>query len=147
MDSFSNPPAAEMLRLLEETVEIAVVGLSDKPSRPSHRVCAYLQEQGYRIRPVNPAIAEALGEPAVPDLASLAGPLDMVCVFRRSEEVPAIVDGALAAGCRSIWMQDGVAHQESALRARAAGVAVVMNDCLLRRHQQLIGPGRGPRRG
>jgi len=147
MESFSNPPAAELRRLLASTREIAVVGLSANPARPSFRVCAYLQEQGYRIRPVNPTVNEVLGERAWPDLSALGGPLDMVCLFRRSEEVPPLVDEALALGCRSIWMQDHVVHQPAALKARAAGVAVVMNDCLLRRHQQLVGPGGGPARG
>jgi uncharacterized protein len=143
MESFSNPPASELRRLLEETRRIAVVGLSDNPARPSHRVSAYLQQQGYAIRPVNPGIRQALGEAAVAELAALGEELDMVCIFRRSEEVAAIVESALARGCRSIWMQDGVADQAAALKARAAGVVVVMNDCLLRRHQQLIGPARG----
>jgi predicted CoA-binding protein len=139
-ESFSNPPLDVMRQLLRETRSIAVVGLSDNPARPSHRVAAYLQAAGYRIVPVNPLLREALGEPAVPDLDSVPGALDMVCLFRRSEEVPPLAEAAVRLAARSLWMQDHVVHGPSALMARAAGLTVVMNDCLLRRHQQLLGP-------
>ncbi len=141
MRSFSNPDSAGLKRILEENRSIAVVGISDKPSRPSNRVAAYMQAQGYRILPVNPMIEEALGEKAVASLAALKDIPDMVCIFRRSEEVPEIVEAALAIkGLKCIWMQDHVMHQEAALKAQDAGLDVVMNDCVLRRHQQLIGP-------
>jgi len=138
--SFSNPPLDALRHLLRETRSIAVVGLSDNPARPSHRVAAYLQAAGYRIVPVNPLLREALGEAAYPDLDAVPGELDMVCLFRRSEEVPPLAEAAVRRGARSLWMQDHVVHLPSALLAREAGLVVVMNDCLLRRHQQLLGP-------
>jgi predicted CoA-binding protein len=141
-EPFSNPPLAEIRRLLHDTHSIAVVGLSDNPARPSHRVASYLLAAGYRILPVNPLLETALGLPCRPDLESLGETVDMVCIFRRSEEVPPLVEAAIRLGCRAVWMQDGVAHAEAAQAARAAGLQVVMNDCLLRRHQALLGaPG------
>lgn len=140
MNSFSNPSGGELHRILESTKSIAVVGISDNPGRPSNRVSTYMQAQGYRILPVNPMISSALGEPAVASLAELTEQVDMVCIFRRSEEVPHIVEAAIGMkGLKVIWMQDHVMHQEAARVAREAGLEVVMNDCLLRRHQQLIG--------
>jgi predicted CoA-binding protein len=104
------------------------VGLSDNPDRDSHRVAKYLQAQGYRIIPVNPMITETLGEKSYPDLKSVPEPIDMVDIFRRSELVPPVVDEAIAVGAKYIWMQDGVSHPESAAKAEAAGIPVVMND-------------------
>jgi len=138
--SFRNPPTDELRRLLQDTRSIAVVGLSDNPARPSHRVSGYLQAAGYRIVPVNPGIAQVLGERAWPDLDSVPGELDMVCLFRRSEEVPPLAEAAVRRSARSLWMQDHVVHAPAAHMAREAGLVVVMNDCLLRRHQQLLGP-------
>ena len=142
MEAFANPPLERLRDLLLQTRSIAVVGLSDKASRPSNRVAAYLQEAGYRILPVNPAIPEALGEKSWPSVASLPGPVDVVCIFRRSEEVGPIVDEAIANGARVVWMQDQVVNVEAAARAREAGLEVVMNDCMLRRHLAL-GLARG----
>lgn len=140
MEGFVNPSLAEIRRLLERARAIAVVGLSDKAERPSHRVAAYLQAAGYRIVPVNPALDEALGERAWPTLEEAPRPVDIVCVFRRSEEVPPIAAAAAARGDGALWLQDGVVHAGAARLARAAGLVVVMNDCLLRRHQSLLGP-------
>ncbi len=142
MEAFANPPLERLRDLLLQTRSIAVVGLSDKASRPSNRVAAYLQEAGYRILPVNPAIPEALGEKSWPSVANLPGPVDVVCIFRRSEEVGPIVDEAIANGARVVWMQDQVVNVEAAARAREAGLEVVMNDCMLRRHLAL-GLARG----
>ena len=113
---------------LRNSKTIAVVGLSDNPDRDSHRVAKYLQAQGYRIIPVNPMIKETLGEKSYPDLKSVPEPIDMVDIFRRSELVPPVVEEAIAVGARYIWMQDGVIHPESAAKAEAAGIPVVMND-------------------
>jgi len=113
---------------LRNSKTIAVVGLSDNPDRDSHRVAKYLQAQGYRIIPVNPMIQETLGEKSYPDLKSVPEPIDMVDIFRRSELVPPVVEEAIAVGARYIWMQDGVIHPESAAKAEAAGIPVVMND-------------------
>ena len=141
MLTFVNPPAEEIRNLLRQARVIAVAGLSDDPARPSHRVAAYLLEAGYRILPVNPRITEALGQRAWPDLESLPEPIDIVCIFRRSEEVPPLVEAAIRIGAGAVWMQDGVVHAQAALQAREAGLVVVMNDCLLRRHQSLLGAG------
>jgi len=141
MESFTNPPLEAIRAILHSARSIAVVGLSDKAERPSHRVAAYLQQAGYRILPVNPALTEVLGERCWPTVADLPEAVDVVCIFRRSEEVPPIVEEAIALGAKGVWMQDGVVHAPAAARARAAGLQVVMNDCLLRRHMAL---GGGP---
>ena len=107
---------------------IAVVGLSDNPARPSYGVSKYMQDQGYRIIPVNPMIEEALGEKSYPDLKSVPVPIDMVDIFRRSELVPPVVDEAIEVGVKFIWMQDGVIHEEAAEKARAAGIPVIVDD-------------------
>ena len=102
--------------------------MSLNPERPSHYVSKYMQEQGYRIIPVNPMIEEALGEKAYPDLKSVPEPIDMVDVFRRSEFVGPVVDDAIEAGAKYVWMQDGVVNEEAAEKARAAGMSVVMDN-------------------
>jgi predicted CoA-binding protein len=113
---------------LRNSKTIAVVGLSDNPDRASYGVARYLQEQGYRIIPVNPMVSEVLGERSYPDLKSVPEPIDMVDIFRRSELVPPVVDEAIEVGARYIWMQDGVVHPEAAARAEAAGIPVVMDN-------------------
>ncbi|MEO6795803.1 MAG: CoA-binding protein [Candidatus Dormibacter sp.] len=124
-------------RILRTTKVIAVVGLSPDPRRPSHGVARYLQRAGYRIIPVNPQITEVLGERAYPSLRDVPEPIDVVDVFRRSEFVAGIVDDAVAVRARAIWLQDGVRDEASAARARKAGLDVVMDDCIMRRHAQL----------
>jgi predicted CoA-binding protein len=114
--------------LLRDSKTIAVVGLSDNPSRDSHRVSSYLQSQGYRIIPVNPTIDEVLGEKSYPDLTSVPEPIDLVDIFRRSELVPPVVDEAIELGVKYIWMQDGVINPEAAAKAAAAGIPVVLDD-------------------
>jgi len=123
----------DLRRILTETRTIALVGWSPKPDRPSHRVAAYLAARGYRVIPVNPGQAgqQALGETVRASLADIEGPVDMVDIFRRSEEVPAVVAEALAAlpGLKTVWMQLGVESAEAAALATARGVAVVQNRC------------------
>jgi predicted CoA-binding protein len=131
----SNPNAI-IERILERSKTIAVVGLSPDPGRPSHGVARYLQRAGYRIIPVNPGIDEVLGERAYPSLRDVPEPIDLVDVFRRSEFVAGIVDEAIAARAKSVWLQDGVIDEASAARARSAGLDVVMDDCIMRRHGQ-----------
>lgn len=115
---------------------IAVVGCSPKPERPSHYVSAYMLEQGYRIVPVNPGHGEMLGQTCYPDLASIPFPVDVVNVFRRPEEaLPPILD-AIAIKAKAVWLQDGVYHAEGEELARKAGLLVVSNDCLMRRHSR-----------
>lgn len=113
---------------LTNSKTIAVVGLSPRPERPSHYVAKYLQEQGYRVIPVNPRLENVLGEKCYPDLKSIPEPVDMVDVFRRSSLVGPIVDEAIEIGAKYIWMQDGVIDKEAAERAKSAGLGVVMNN-------------------
>ena len=129
----------EIEKILKEGKTIAVVGLSPKADRPSHSVSQYMQSQGYRIIPVNPKTAEILGETCYPDLASIPERVDIVNIFRRSEEVPPIVEDAIRIGATAVWMQEGVIHQEAATRAREAGLRVVMDRCILKDHQRLRG--------
>jgi predicted CoA-binding protein len=124
-------------RILQSARTIAVVGLSPDPRRPSHGVARYLQRAGYRIIPVNPNLDEVLGERAYPSLRALPDPVDVVDVFRRSVFVGPIVDDAIAIRAHAVWLQDGVIDQLAAERARAAGLDVVMDDCMMRRHAQL----------
>ncbi len=124
---------ATLTQILTETKTIAVVGFSAKPARPSHYVSAFLQEQGYRIIPVNPGLAgqTILGETVYADLASVPQDVDMVDIFRRSDAVPDVVDAALARwpDLGVIWMQLGVVHDGAAQTATARGVSVVMDRC------------------
>jgi predicted CoA-binding protein len=113
---------------LQNSKTIAVVGLSGDPDRISFRVTRYMQEQGYRIIPVNPMVEEVLGEKSYPDLKSVPEPIDMVNIFRRSELVPPVVDQAIEVGVKYIWMQDGVINPDSAAKAEAAGIPVIMDD-------------------
>ena len=122
--------------LLGRARTIAVVGLSDSPLRPSHGVSAYMQHHGYRIIPVNPNIKGALGEKAVASLGDIKEKIDIVDVFRRSENVPEVVDAAIRMGVSAIWMQEGVIHEPSARKAREAGIFVVMDRCILKEHQK-----------
>ena len=124
-------------RILRQARTIAVVGLSPDPRRPSHGVARYLQRAGYRIIPVNPNVREVLGERAYARLRDVRDPIDVVDVFRRSEFVGPIVDEAVAIKAPAIWLQDGVVDEEAAGRARAAGLEVVMDDCMMRRHSAL----------
>ena len=113
---------------LQNTKTIAVVGLSGDPERISFKVSRYMQEQGYRIIPVNPLIDETLGEKSYPALISVTEPIDMVNIFRRSELVAPVVEQAIEIGVKYIWMQDGVVNQDWAAKAEAAGIPVIMDD-------------------
>jgi predicted CoA-binding protein len=123
-------------KILTSAKTIAVVGLSPDPRRPSHGVARYLQRAGYRIIPVNPNVDEVLGEPAYADLRQVPQHVDVVEVFRRSEFVGPIVDDAIAIQASAVWLQDGVVDEAAAARARASGLDVVMDDCMMRRHEQ-----------
>jgi predicted CoA-binding protein len=114
-----------------------VVGLSSKPDRPSYKVASHLKEQGYKIIPVNPTEKEILGELCYPALASIPESVDVVDIFRRSEEVPPIVEEAMRIGAKAVWMQEGVINEEAAARAREAGLMVVMDKCMRKEHQKL----------
>ncbi len=134
-----NIPTEEIKRILKDSKVIAVVGLSDKPERDSHRVAAYLQKQGYRVIPVNPRAEEILGERAYPSLREVPEKIDIVDVFRKPDAVPAIVDEAIAAGAKTVWMQEGIVHNASAEKARAAGLQVVQSKCIMREHGAAFG--------
>jgi predicted CoA-binding protein len=125
--------------VLEQVKVIAVVGLSRRESRPGYYVPAYMHAAGYRIIPVNPYLEEALGEKAYPDLLSIPEPVDMVVIFRRSEDVPPVVDDAIEIGAKVVWMQLGIINEEAAAKARAAGLQVVMKPCIKIDHQRLFG--------
>ncbi len=125
------------LEILRSARTIAVVGVSSKRFRPSYGVTEYMQRAGYRIIPVNPQETEVLGEKSYPDLDSVPGPVDIVDIFRRSEFVPEIVEAAIRKGAKLIWMQEGVVHEQAARRAEAAGLAVVMDHCILKEHRRL----------
>ena len=126
---------------LQRFRRVAVVGISDRPERPSHYVARYLLDAGFDVVPVNPALATVLDRPCYPDLRSIPTAVEIVDVFRRSALVPPVVDEAIAVGAKVIWMQDGVVHEEAAAKARAAGLLVVMDRCMLRDHQALVRGG------
>ncbi len=117
-------------RILSEAKTIAVVGISDKPERPSHGVARYLQERGYRVIPVNPLLTEVLGEKAYKSLSDIPGKVDLVDVFRKSEEVPPIAEEAIRIGARFFWMQEGVVSIAARERLEKAGIQVVMDLCM-----------------
>ena len=123
--------------ILNTSQAIAVVGLSEKPERPSYNVASYLKEHGYKIIPVNPKALEILGEVCYPDLSSVPEPIDVVDIFRRPEDVPAIVEEAIKVGAKAVWMQEGVINEEAAERASKAGLQVVMDRCMKKEHLKL----------
>jgi len=123
--------------VLNSSRVVAVVGLSSKTKRPSYKVASYLKEQGYKTIPINPAEREILGEPSYPDVTSVPESIDVVDIFRRSEEVPPIVDEAIKIGAKAVWMQEGVVNEEAAARARKAGLMVIMDKCMRKEHQKL----------
>ncbi len=116
---------------------IAVVGMSPKPERPSHYVSIYMQENGYTIIPVNPGQNEIAGLTAYPSLLDIPNQVDVVDVFRRPEHVVPIAEAAIEIGAKALWLQDHVINEEAAQLAKDAGLLVIMNDCMLRRHRQL----------
>ena len=129
---------ADLTRLLTESKTIAVVGLSDNPARASYGVSRFLQRQNFRVIPVNPALTEVLGEKCYARVADIPEPVDIVDVFRRSEFMPEVVADALTKHPRCIWMQEGVEHHEAAQTARAAGVTVIMDRCILKELARLL---------
>ena len=127
--------------ILNSSRVVAVVGLSPKPDRPSYNVANYLKENGYKIIPVNPKAGEILGEVCYPDLISIPEPVDVVDIFRRSEEAVGIVEEAIRIGAKAVWMQEGVVNEQAADRARAAGLLVVMDKCMLKEYQEIRNSG------
>ena len=114
---------------------IAVIGLSEDSAKPSHYVSAYMQQHGYKLYPINPAIAEVLGEKCSPSLSALPSRPDVVNVFRLPKFLPAIVDEMIGLGLTNLWVQHGIVHREAAARAEAAGIRVVMDHCIMVEHR------------
>ena len=133
----SNATTEEIRDVLKTARRIAVVGYSDNPARDSHRVGRYLAAHGYQVFPVNPNALSTPGLKFYADLASIPGPIDIVDIFRRPEAIPAIVDEAIRLGAKTIWMQEGLADNASAGKARAAGLRVVMSRCIMKEHKAL----------
>jgi predicted CoA-binding protein len=131
---------AQIKKILEEAKTIAVVGLASSPLRPSYGVSAYMQQQGYRIIPVNPSIPESLGEKSFASLRDIPKDIkiDIVDVFRRPDAVPEIVDEVIELRLPVLWLQETVVHEEAAEKARKAGVFVVMDQCILKDHRRLL---------
>ncbi|MBI2165906.1 MAG: CoA-binding protein [Chloroflexi bacterium] len=127
--------------ILQQSKTIAVVGLSPNAERPSFRVSQYMQQQGYRIIPVNPHFSEVLGEKAYPDLGSVPHKIDIVNIFRRPEDVPPVVNEAIAVGAKTVWMQLGIVHEEAGEQARSHRLDVVMDRCILVEHRGLLRQG------
>ncbi|MEJ2107610.1 MAG: CoA-binding protein [Acidiferrobacteraceae bacterium] len=137
--SFRNPGDAKIRQILEQADTIAVVGLSPKPNRPSHRVARRLQEFGYHIVPVRPVITEVLGEKAYGGLKEVPEPVDIVDVFRAPQYIDAIVDVCIERRFPVLWLQEGVVNESAARRAQEAGITVVMDRCTLKEHVRLLG--------
>lgn len=124
--------------LLRASRVIAVVGLSSKRFRPSYGVAEYMQREGYRIIPVNPNESEVLGEKAYARLEDIPEHIDIVDIFRRSEFVQPLVESAIQLGAAGVWMQEGVVDQAAAGQAKAAGLTVVMDRCILKEHRRYL---------
>jgi len=131
--------SADARDLLRRYRRIAMVGLSADPSRPSYRAAVHMQAYGYDVTPVNPRVDSVLGVPAVASLADVEGPLEIVDVFRRPSEIPAVVDEAIALGAAAIWLQLGLRDDEAAQRARAAGIPFVQDRCIKMEHCRWFG--------
>lgn len=138
MSNFQNPSDAEIKQLLQATKHIAVVGLSPKPDRPSHVVARALQGFGYHIIPVRPATDEVLGEKACADLYAVQGPIDLVDVFLNPSRLDSVIDACIALKVPAIWLQEGVINEAAALRAREAGILVIMDRCIYKEHHKLL---------
>ena len=132
-------PDETMIRIMKTCHTIAVVGFSRFTGKAGHYVPAYLQKQGYRIIPVNPHLTEGLGEKAYAQLGDIPEAVDLVLLFQRSENVPPFVDKAIEIGAKAVWMQLGIAHEGAAAAARAAGLDVVQDTCMLVAHRRWAG--------
>lgn len=124
-------------KILNKYRTVAIVGLSPDPSRPSHRVASYLDMHGYKVIPVNPHAQEILGKTSYPNLSSVPEPIEIVDIFRSSEEVMPVVDEAIKTGAKVVWMQEGIINEQAAFKARDAGLLVVMNKCMFKEHRRL----------
>jgi len=142
--SYINPPDDTLRQLLADARTIAMVGASSDRNKPSHHIFRQLQLAGYHVIPVNPRETEVFGEKAYPTLEAVPDRVDIVDVFRRSEDTPAIADSAIAIGAKALWLQLGISNDEAAARATAAGLTVVMDRCIGATHKRLEIPRRPP---
>ena len=136
---------AEIEKTLAQCRTVAIVGASPNPERPSHKVANFLKGLGFRVIPVTPQADNILGETCYPDLASIPERVEVVNIFRRSEEVMPIVEQAIAVGAKAVWMQEGIINEEAAAKARGAGLMVVMNRCMKKELQRRLGEKGAPR--
>jgi uncharacterized protein len=135
--SHTNPSDHVLRELLTHASTIAVVGASSNPDKTSHGIMQKLQKAGYRVIPVNPRETEVLGERSYPSLAAVPEPVDIVDVFRRAEDTPAIADEAVAIGAKALWLQTGIVNEDAAARATSGGLTVVMDACIATAHTLL----------
>jgi len=135
---FVNPPDAAIRACLERAKTIAVVGLSPRPDRPSHRIARRLQQWGYRVIPVRPAVTEVLGEKAYARLSEVPDPIDLVDIFRAANQIGPIVEQCIALRTPAIWIQQGIVNEAAATRARDAGLFVVMDRCIAVEYRRLM---------
>jgi predicted CoA-binding protein len=132
-----NPTNEELQRLLTDAKTIAMIGASSNPDKPSHGIMKRLLAAGYRVFPVNPRETEVLGQKAYASLDAIHEPIDIVDVFRRAEDTPPLADEAAKIGAKALWLQAGISNEETAQRAKAAGLVVVMNKCIGATHDAL----------
>jgi predicted CoA-binding protein len=140
MMSYTNPSNDQLKRLLTSATTIAIVGASGNPDKASHGIMRKLQTAGYKVIPVNPKELEVLGEPAYSSLLDVPERIDIVDVFRRPEDTPAIADDAVKIGAKALWLQSGITSDEAAARASAGGLTVVMDACIGATHAMLQVP-------
>jgi predicted CoA-binding protein len=131
--------SADIEEVLTKHRTVAVVGASPKPERASHKVAAFLKDEGFRVIPVTPKGGQIVGETVYPDLASIPEPVDIVDVFRRSEDVMPVAEAAIAIGAKALWLQEEIVNEEAAARAREAGLIVVMDHCMRKEFLRLQG--------
>ena len=143
-DGASMNPSDDQLRaLLQGAKRIAVVGMSKNPEKDAHTIPRYMLQEGYDVIPVNPTADEILGRKVYKSLREVPGPIDIVDVFRPSEDVPPVVQDAIAVGAKAVWMQTGIQHPQAAEQARAAGLTVVQDRCISVEHRRLVKWGTG----
>ena len=128
----------ELRAILRTARTVASVGVSSNPEKPSYGIFQYLAGVGYRMIPVNPTTPEILGRTSYPDVRSIPEKVDVVQVFRKPEDVPAVVEQAIQAGAKVVWMQEGVINKDAARQAEEAGLQVVMDRCMMKTHQRLL---------
>ena len=140
----ANPSDQDLKQLLTDATTIAMVGASSNPDKASHGIMQKMQRAGYRVIPVNPRESEILGERSYASLTDIPEPIDIVDVFRRAEDTPAIADEAVAIGAKALWLQTGIVSEDAAARAKAGGLTVVMDACIAATHTLLRVPAKSP---